>query len=130
MFNEIRTSLEEVQKLSEWSDGHLSCPEPTKPFALVCYRNLARVQSRIERMEHAEPGLAVMAIIFVAITVGVIVSLGFYVRHLKRKLEETKQLCENSTLELDRPFDMQENNDVSSAVIKMVHVPHEKGSNP
>ena len=81
-------------------------------------------------MEHAEPGLVVMAIIFVVITVGVIVSLGFYVRHLKRKLEETKQLLENSTLELNRPFDMQENNDVSSAVIKMVHVPHEKGSNP
>ena len=127
MFNEIRTSLEEVQKISEWSDGNLSCPEATKPFALVCYRNLARVQSR---MEHAEPGLVVMAIIFVVITVGVIVSLGCYVRHLKRKLEETKQLLANSTLELNRPFDMQENNDVSSAVIKMVHVPHEKGSNP
>ena len=127
MFNEIRTSLEEVQKIFEWIDGNLSCPEATKPFALVCYSNLARVQSR---MEHAEPGLVVMAIIFVVITVGVIVSLGFYVRHLRRKLEETKQLLENSTLELNRPFDMQENNDVSSAVIKMVHVPHEKGSNP
>ena len=81
-------------------------------------------------MEHAEPGLAVMGIMFVLITVGVIVSLGCYVRHLRRKLEETKQLLANSTLELNRPFDMQENNDVSSAVIKMVHVPHGKGSNP
>ena len=101
MIRKIRALASEVQNLSEFSDGELLCPHGSRPYAVVCFMDLSRVE---RRLESAEPGLMVMAVILAIVMIATIISLGLYVRHLKKKIDYTKGvLNENSGVELEKP---------------------------
>ena len=87
MMKNIRALESEVQSLSEFNGGELFCPHSGKPYAVVCFNDLLRIE---RRLESAEPGLMVMAVILAIVMIATIVSLGLYVRHLRKKLDYSK----------------------------------------
>ena len=101
MLRKIRANISEVQNLSEFDDGELLCPHGTRPYVVVCFTDLSRVE---RRLESAEPGLMVMAVILAIVMIATIISLGLYVRHLRKKIDYSRgNLDDNLEDELDRP---------------------------
>ena len=112
----IRTTYNEVQKLAEFNSApaELSCPSGSQPYALVCYRELERVE---RSLESAEPGMVVMAILLALIMVATIVCLGLYVRHLRHKLSQHTITPESSAMELQQPLNIPANTAAPGNVI-------------
>ena len=110
----IRALESEVQNLSEFNGGGLFCPHSGRPYAVVCFNDLLRIE---RRLESAEPGLMVMAVILAIVMIATIVSLGVYVRHLRKKLDYSKgNDNENSGSESHRSTNTRNNNEVVDIV--------------
>lgn len=105
----IRAWESEVKNLSEFNNGVLFCPHSGKPYAVVCFNDLLRIE---RRLESAEPGLMVMAVILAIVMIATIVSLGLYVRHLRKKLDYSKgKENENSGPESNRSRNIRNSNE-------------------
>jgi hypothetical protein len=109
----IRANDSEIQNLSGWANANLLCRGSPQPYAVVCYRKLIVIQRRIEN-ETAGTGLIVLAIVLAVIMVSTIISLGLYVRHLRKKLKNLSHSDdESSGIELDQPLNKLNDNDIS-----------------
>ena len=115
MIQKFYSTSEEIDNITRWKTEGFACPPGSSAqYAVVCSEYINRIEAN---SENAESGLLVMGILLSIIMVAIIISLGLYVRHLRKKLGPANSSSEHSGVELDQPLNTQANNMPSNDVM-------------